>query len=391
MNKYLFNILNTVFLILSIDLSAQISISKTMISGGVSREYRIYIPSVYYITSAPVPVVFNFHGYTSNNIQQELYGDFRAIADTANFILVHPQGTVIGGSTAWNTFGTIGSLPNDIGFVSDMIDSLDANYHINRNKVYATGLSNGGFMSYDLACQLSNKIAAIASVAGGQVPLHASSCNAAHPTPIMQIHGDIDQVVSYTGQGGIISCLHVDTLIKNWVNFNSCNTSPTIIQIPNINTSDNSTVQHHVYTGGTNGSSVELYKIIGGGHTWPGAAFLVTANGNTNLDFNASKEIWRFFSQYSLNNLATSISNPTYSNDLISLYPNPASNQLKITLNHSSQASVDIYSIEGHFLGHYFINEYYNSIDISKFSRGLYTAKISTENKTILFQKFVIQ
>jgi polyhydroxybutyrate depolymerase len=391
MNKSLLSILSIAFVTISMQLSAQTSISKTMISGGISREYRVYVPSVYYLASGPVPIVFNFHGYTSNNIQQEFYGDFRPIADTANFILVHPQGTIIGGSTAWNTFGTIGSSPDDIGFVSDMIDSLAANYNINRNKVYATGLSNGGFMSYDLACLLSNKITAIASVAGGQVALHASSCNAKHPTPIMQIHGDIDPVVSYTGVGGIISCLHVDTLVKNWVNFNNCNTSPSITPLPDINTTDNCTVQHHVYTGGTNGSSVELYKVIGGGHTWPGTPFPVATNGNTNLDFNASKEIWRFFSQYSLNNLATPIENSTYLNETVTLFPNPTSEYLNIKLIKSLKASISIHSIDGNLIGHYFLNNLNNSIDVSKLSKGIYIAKIITDNNQVQHQKFIIE
>jgi polyhydroxybutyrate depolymerase len=390
MQKLLFKTFSIFLLAFSLQTQAQTTVTKTMISGGMSREYRVYIPAVYLASSGPVPVVFNFHGYTSSNIQQEFYGDFRPIADTANFILVHPQGTVIGGSTGWNNFGALGTSPDDIGFVSDMIDSLAANYNINKNRIYATGLSNGGFMSYDLACLLSNKITAIASVAGSQVPIHASSCNALHPTPIMQIHGDIDAVVSYTGVGGIISCLHVDTLIKNWVTYNNCNTTPSLTSLPDINTTDNSTVQHFVYTGGTNGSTVELYKIIGGGHTWPGSPFPVPSNGNTNLDFSASKEIWRFFSQYALNNLATTLENPQKQNDQIAIYPNPATNQMTCSLNNMTEATIYFYTVYGSMIGQYKLTNTMNTIDVTNFTKGIYTMKIIT-SKNISFQHILIQ
>ena len=101
---------------------AQTTTSGSYVFDGQSREYRVYIPAAY-DGSTPVPLVFNLHGYGSNNVEQEQYGDFRAIADTANFIIVHPMGlTDLFGSTHWNAFGT--SDVDDVGFLSSLIDTI---------------------------------------------------------------------------------------------------------------------------------------------------------------------------------------------------------------------------------------------------------------------------
>jgi polyhydroxybutyrate depolymerase len=131
---------------------AQQTIDATISHDGLTREYKLYIPASYTGASA-VPLVFNIHGYTSNNAEQLVYGDFRAIADTANFLMVLPQGTIDG---AGFTFFNAGFGPgvDDVSFMSALIDEIDANYNINLNRVYSTGMSNGGYMSATLACEL---------------------------------------------------------------------------------------------------------------------------------------------------------------------------------------------------------------------------------------------
>ena len=119
-------------------------------SGGVARSYILYVPAIYN-ASQLTPLVFNFHGYGSNNSQQEFYGDFRGIADTANFIIAHPQGLSSGGSAGFSNFGTVASASGDINFTKDMIDTISAHFNINPCKIYSTGFSNGCFMSHDLA------------------------------------------------------------------------------------------------------------------------------------------------------------------------------------------------------------------------------------------------
>src|SRR5688572_4484751 len=135
---------------------AQTTILDTITSGGVKRYYRLYVPKNY--NSAKLyPLVFNLHGYTSNASQQQAYSNFMPIADTAQFLLVCPDGI----SNTWDLTGS-----KDVQFISNLIDTVDSKYKLDRSSVYSCGMSMGGFMSYVLACVLNNKIAAIASVTG---------------------------------------------------------------------------------------------------------------------------------------------------------------------------------------------------------------------------------
>ncbi|MEE4260372.1 MAG: prolyl oligopeptidase family serine peptidase, partial [Bacteroidales bacterium] len=178
---------------------SQQTLNKSIIHDGIQREYILYVPATYNGNSA-TSIVLNFHGYGSSAAQQMWYGDFRPIADTADFLIVHPQGSLFNGISHWNVGGwTIGSTVDDIGFVEALIDSVGADYNIDSTRIYATGMSNGGFMSFLLASQLSEKIAAIASVAGSMTPETYNNSNPSHPTPILQFHGTADGVVPYNG------------------------------------------------------------------------------------------------------------------------------------------------------------------------------------------------
>jgi polyhydroxybutyrate depolymerase len=325
--------------IATIAVQAQPLVTGSINFGGISRDYRLYVPATYN-ANTPVPLVFNLHGLGSNNQQQEFYGDFRAIADTANFIIAHPNGTLDGsGSRFWNALGS-GSTVDDLGFITALLDHISTQYSIDPDRVYSTGMSNGGFMSYDLACFRSQRFAAIASVTGTMISPRLSACASTHPMPVMQIHGTADGTVPYAGGGGLVG---VETLVNYWVQYNNCNPTPAVTQVPNISTTDGSTAEHYVYSGGTSGSSVELYKVLGGGHTWPGAVF---NTGVTNQDFKASIEIWRFFSRYRLSDLATSIEDrealafsmgPNPTNDAFHLRFDGATDRLITVVNAMAQ------------------------------------------------------
>jgi len=278
---------------------AQNTISGTIQSGGLTREYLLYVPAAYNGNTA-VPLVFNLHGYSSNNLEQLFYGDFRPIADTANFLIVLPNGTIDAqGNRFWNTFLGNSNI-DDVGFLRDLLNTLQTNYNIDANRVYSTGMSNGGFMSYALACEMNDRITAIASVTGTMIQSKLNACNPARPVPVMQIHGTADNTVPYNGAPAS-TFVAIPTLMSTWANLINCDPTPMVTQVPNINTTDGCTAEHQIYTGGDYGSTVEHYKVIGGAHTWPGAAFNI---GITNQDFSASKEIWRFFSQYQLDQLS---------------------------------------------------------------------------------------
>lgn len=274
-----------IFLFISNYLFSQQILIDSIIVNNSYRSFVTYIPEIY-TEFQPVPLVFNFHGRSSNAFQQMVYGDFRQIADTANFIIVHPQAKL--GITSSNSWG-LGLMSNDdIDFINELYSYLLFLYNIDTNKIYSTGMSNGGYMSYQLACHMSDKIAAVASVSGAMSTQTQLNCNPTRPTPILEIHGTADEILNYD---------QVLNDIEYWRAFNNCNVVPDIAVIPNTDLSDLSSVEHFVYDNCDNGVTTELYKIINGGHTWPGSNLSI---GLTNADINASSEIWDFFSKYDL-------------------------------------------------------------------------------------------
>ena len=293
---------------------------------GTVRDYRLYVPRAYDGTK-PVPLLLNLHGFGSNAAEQEQYGDFRAIADTANFLLVHPNGTVAPtGQRFWNTFLPYAAGgPDDVGFLSALIDSISAKYRVNPQRLYSTGMSNGGFMSYELACRLNSRIAAIASITGSMISSHLDACAPVRAVPVLEIHGTADGTVPYAGNGSFVP---IPELVAAWARRNGCNPTPVITPVPNTNTTDGSTAERQVFSGGRNGSVVEHYRIIGGGHTWPGAPINI---GVTNRDINASQVIWQFFRRYQLGGLITTTTSAALRNSTeLQLAPNPARNQVSI-------------------------------------------------------------
>lgn len=344
---------------------AQTTIVDSIVSNGIYRNYRLYVPALYNSSSAR-PLVINMHGYTSNAQQQQLYSNFMPIADTANFLMVLPNGTFSGSSQYWNAgISPLGT--NDIQFIDELITHLKLSYNINLNRVYATGMSNGGFMSHTLACALNNKIAAIASVTGSIFTTQKNTCTPNRPVPVMQIHGTADATVPYAGGTNMEP---IDSVISYWVHNNKCSTTPVFTAIPNTNTTDGCTAERYVYNNGMSGSTVELFKIIGGAHTWPGAPVNI---GVTNQDISASKEIWRFFNKYTLSQFTAVATKQA--NQLLSIYPNPGTQTIYIT-GAQQNASIKIIDI----LGKIALTTTANSIDISTLPAGVYSVEV--ENTT---------
>ncbi|MDX1651214.1 MAG: PHB depolymerase family esterase [Brumimicrobium sp.] len=358
-----------------INIQAQSNLTKTIQHDGMTREYKIYIPASY-VNGNPVPLVFNLHGYTSNMTQQEVYGDFRPIADTANFIIVHPNGTFDNsGNRWWNAYGL--AAPDDVDFISKLIDSVSADYSIDPERIYSTGMSNGGFMSFELACTLGNRIAAVASVTGTMPAGSFSGCNAPKPTPIMQIHGTADPTVPYNGSASLES---VPAVVGYWVGQTNSNTTPTVINVPDTDPNDGCTAEHYIYPGGDQNSSVEHFKIINGGHTWPGAPVNI---GTTNHDIDASVEIWRFFSKYRLNELL-SVEESDKPADELKVYPNPSEGQLNLYFSQGS-GSYEIIDALGRIVLSADIVSTQNTVFLK--DKGVYFLRYNSgsETKTVKF------
>ena len=257
----------------------------------IPREYTVYIPENYN-HSIPTPILFAFHGFGGSNNYIMNSAGFNEIADEENFIVVYPQGSLILNLFAhWNVGGfTQISNTDDVAFVDYLISSLSQMYNINLDRVYATGMSNGGFMSFLLACQLSNKIAAIASVTGSMTTQTLNECDPQREVPILQIHGTNDPIVPYNGIQEWNT--PIDNVLDYWVLNNQCSPNPEINDLEDINNDNGFTVQEIIYNNGLNGSIVKHFKVNGGTHVW-----------FQDEDINSSSLIWEFFSNYDMNGL----------------------------------------------------------------------------------------
>ncbi|MBO9659654.1 MAG: hypothetical protein J7527_12600, partial [Chitinophagaceae bacterium] len=283
-----------IFLGNTIAAASQKTIEGSIVFDGLSRSYSVYIPASY-VKGQPVPLLFNLHGYGKDKDYQEEYRDFRPVADTAGFIIVHPNGTKerLTQQRFWNFGSVMGSKVDDLGFLEALVDTLSKKISIDQARVYCTGMSNGTFMAYYLACK-SKRFAAIGGVSGGMSVKMFNDCDATDPVPVIQIHGTKDPINSYRGNW---SSKGIEAVIEFWRAKNGCNPTAVTTSIPDLVPGDKCTAERIIYSGGTNGSQVQLIKITGGGHTWPGLDKQGQL-GKVCQDFDARLEIWRFFRQF---------------------------------------------------------------------------------------------
>ena len=368
-------------ILLSFSCFSQQTINGTIVHDGIVRTYKLYVPAIYSGNTA-VPLLFNFHGYTSNSNEQMFYGDFRNIADTANFLVVHPQGTLDNTNTTHFNVGWGASTVDDVGFTEALLNSLSAAYSIDQNRIYAVGMSNGGFMSFRLACDLSAKIAAVGSVTGSMLPSTLVNCNATHQMPVIQIHGTTDPTVPYNGSAGWTAS--VTNVLNHWATFNNCSPVPTIVNVPNTNLSDGSTVEKYTYDNGDNCSQVVHFKVTNGQHTWPGSIFNLAG---TNYDFNASVQIWNFLSKYNIFGLISC--NPVQVEEQFDsvdfqVFPNPSNKSIRVDIKTAESSLYEIYSLCGQLLKSGSISMTSNEIDLSNLDPQGYLLKIGGQ-----YQRFI--
>jgi polyhydroxybutyrate depolymerase len=347
---------------------------ESLLHGGVQRSYRLHLPPNYTGATA-VPLVFNLHGYTSNALQQEFYSGMNAIADTAGFILVFPDGL----NNSWNS----GFQPpyyggtDDVSFLSVLIDSLQASYNIDPARVYSCGMSNGGFMSYRLACDLEDRIAAIASVTGSMTTLQLNNCQCTRPVPVFEIHGTADATVPYLTSG---LSMGIDSVMGYWSAQNNCTAPIQYDTLPNVSIIDLSTVTTQTHGGCDANSEVLLYKIENGGHTWPGAVFQIPG-AVTNQDINASLEIWKFFSRFvHPNPVLTGRRQPTAASVPV-VAPQPSHDWIHI-MHLPLGSAISAFDMQGRRLGHWPSSETELDIDASTWPAGMYWIGVQQEGRS---------
>ena len=268
-------------------------IDENMLVDGMKRSFTTYVPS---ITNREylMPLVISLHGGLASPKGQFHLADFRPLADREQFIVICP------GSKHIFHDGRDNHGIDDVKFIDQIITYAINTYHADPARVYVTGISNGGFLTSRIACELSNRIAAIAVVAGsmdegeGYAPVKAM--------PVIYMHGSKDPV--FPNKGGKVfgrTIYSQQQVLKIWADLAQCNPVPVITNIPDT-AGDSTSIVKEEYINSATGFKVVGYNIVNGGHTWPGGwqympQFIV---GKTTKNLNACDEIWSFFKHYSL-------------------------------------------------------------------------------------------
>lgn len=276
---------------------------------GRSRKYLVHVPPEAKRPrvgdqQAKWPVVLVFHGGGSNAEVMVRFSGMSEKADEAGFVAVYPSGsgrlekvlTFNGGNCCG--YAQLQKV-DDVAFTRALLDDLAKALPIDEKRIFATGMSNGAIISYRLASELSDRIAAIAPVGG---PMGTETCQPKRPVPVMHFHGTDDKFAPYKGGRGEESLtgtqfLSVEHSINAWVKANGCDAEPTETKLPD-KVDDGTQVTRKVWAKGREGSEVVLFEIEGGGHTWPGRSAAVRFLGTATRDISANDLMWEFFQRH---------------------------------------------------------------------------------------------
>lgn len=284
-------------------------VKNTLEHRRVERTYNLYVPSTH-TANTVMPLVLNMHGLDGNADQQMASSAMNTVAEENGFIVAYPN--AMGGR--WN-------YVSDVSFIDSLLNDISSEYGVDASRIYSTGYSRGGIMSYVLANARSDTFAAVASVAG-----HSSGVSSpSRPFPVMHVHGTADVLVPLDGTTSVLGDRFplLDGYLNDRARANGCNLTPSVTELPDIVVDDESRVSVLEFVGCDTymsrdrievAADVLFYRVEGGGHTWP----VLEADREANLhaleetyssdaiplllplnsDFSASNEIWRFFEQH---------------------------------------------------------------------------------------------
>jgi polyhydroxybutyrate depolymerase len=250
-----------------------------MNSGGLLRRAIVHVPPV--AAGRRLPVVLALHGAGQDGAFFEDYSGFSVLADAEGFLAVYPYATVSGLHPFWTINDNRPGAADDVHFISDLLDSVEASQCVDARRIYATGVSNGGGMAARLACQLSGRIAAVAPVAGGYKS--QPTCHPVRPVSVLEVHGTSDGAVPYggtpPGRAGAVM-----PFLRAWAARDVCRGAPRARRVaPRVLRLD--------WTRCADGSAVAHLEIFGGGHQLPGA--LPPDRGQTST-ISTVWEVWSF-------------------------------------------------------------------------------------------------
>lgn len=255
-----------------------------VVHGGLPRSALVHVPPGL-DPQAAAPLVLNFHGFTMTGAQQAAFSLMNPVADAEGFVVAYPDGV----QTSWNAGTCCGGAQaagiNDVGFTRALVAELRTRICLDPARVYATGMSNGGFMAHRLACEASDLVAAIAPVSSVN---GAEPCAPERPVPVLMFNGTTDALVPYLGGGAFGS---VAETFADWGDRDGCDGAP-------ISDAPVGAASRERYAICDADVEVIQWTLAGMGHCWPGA--IVCPYGVSSLDVDANAEMWAFFSQYTL-------------------------------------------------------------------------------------------
>ncbi len=367
------NRLVLLFLCFSFGLTAQQEFTETMETADGTRSYIVQLPSAYDgITK--LPVVFVFHGL-GDNAQNMTGTGFGILGEQENFIAVYPQGLEIPFlGNGWNNgtpVSATGFNADDMGFVNSMIDVMIADYSADETRIYSCGFSMGGIMSHRIGCEMSDRVAAIASQAGVMAVAIENTCAPEYEVPVLHIHGDADGTVPYDGnaQFGLTS---VSQTIEKWKSVNGCPETATTTSLPDTQ-DDGYTITEDAYACSAE-SEVKLWTVHNAEHVWLGP----------NNDVTTTVEFWNFFKQFT-RETSTPISN--IEEILFSISPNPVRDVLRIE-GLGEGMNISITDVLGRTISDFEFSS--NEIDVNHLSKGIYFIHVSgSKSNRASSQKFI--
>jgi polyhydroxybutyrate depolymerase len=270
----------------------------SIISSGQEREHILYVPKSY-DPAKPSPLIISMHGAGLWPAAHMEMSQWHRVAEEHGFLVVYPSGFRGVGPRVWR----MGS-ETDVRYISDLIDTLQASYNIDRTRIYADGLSNGGGMAFALSCTMSNRIAAVGLVASAQL-LPWNWCTDQRPVPMIAFHGTDDAFTPYGGGRTLVippnsvqAFPSIPVWAENWARRNRCGPQP-------LDTPIAADVTRRSYAGCADNADVQLYTIHRGGHTWPGGGKMPRwFVGPMSHSVSASHEMWVFFRDHPLRSAA---------------------------------------------------------------------------------------
>lgn len=365
-NKYKILVLVSVIILFVLETQAQYTLFD---HDGITRQYIYYEPTE---LNEQLPLVFVMHGFTGDANDIKNYSKMNDFADQYGFAVCYPRGTVdSGGNRFWNVGYAFhqNETVNDVGFLTELAVYLQDTHALNPDYTFATGMSNGGEMCYMLACQAYDTFKAVAPVAGMILQVILDECDESPAIPIFEIHGSQDNVTPLSGDpdnnDGWGAYPSIQSTINYFAEKNECTTVVNGL-VPNIDTSDNSFIESEKHLNGINENEVWYYKVVGGGHDWPGAW--------GNMDIEAGQEAWLFFQNYIDANLLNN--NSLTIEKSIHIFPNPSNKSIQIeTLENLEIIEINLYNTLG-------VNQKIKlsdkNIDLSNLNSGTYILMIKT-------------